>query len=259
MVLALIATRNFDQEKLKRNLQYAIEIYIDRVDGYPCGDTMIKLVEGSLSDKFHKISNDLDVFLKGSEKKKDLLKKDKPSLYSRFSMIWNIRNSHMVQGLPQAYIFYLKCCYSPQCEHPICQASLPSNPLVWFPGGPSISHLPFPVKDVEKPWGANCQTCKSFCSGHFITKFIDVNDKESLKQILHPPSTILKEFSNKQSTVPDDVTDIAESVLLSVDETKIWLDHLHTVSQNQQRGVLKAAATRKNNQEQHTKTSALSL
>ena len=246
-----------NQEKLKHNLQLAIETYINRVDGCPCGDTTIKLVEGSLSNEFHEISDDLEVFLKGSKKKKDLLKKDKPSLYAHFSLIWSIRNRHMVQDLPQAYVFYLKCCYSPDCEHPICQSGPPTNPLVWYPGGPSLSHLPFPVKDLDRPWGANCNTCKCFCTGHYINKFFDIDDQESLTKIPHPPSVTLKEFSTNQTSVTDDVSNIAKAVLLSIDDTKLWLEHLHTVSHNRQRGTLKAAATRRNRrQEQQTKTAS---
>ena len=53
---------------------------------------VIKLLQGSLSNEYHQISESLDIFMKGSKTKKDLLKTEKPDLYSQFSVIWDIRN-----------------------------------------------------------------------------------------------------------------------------------------------------------------------
>ena len=103
-------TGTTNEAKLRENLHLAIQAYISRVDGCPCGDTTIKFYKGSESEEHHAISDKLDIFLKGSNKQRELLRKENSDLFSRFKMIWDIRNRHMVQGLP-SYIFFLKCCY----------------------------------------------------------------------------------------------------------------------------------------------------
>ena len=79
--------------------------YISWVDECPCGNSTIKLYKGSESDEHHTISNKLEIFLKGSNKQKELLQKESPDLVSHFKMIWDIRTRHMIQGLPSSYIF----------------------------------------------------------------------------------------------------------------------------------------------------------
>ena len=46
------------------------------------------------------------IFLKGSKKMKSTLKKTKPNDYSYFEKIWDLRNRHMVKGLPEQYVFF---------------------------------------------------------------------------------------------------------------------------------------------------------
>ena len=211
---------------------------IIRVDGCPCGDTTIKLYKGSESEEHHTISGKLDTFLKGSNKQKELLRKESPDFFSHFTMIWDIRNRHMIKGLPSSYIFFfLKCCYQPDCTHPVCQSGHPSSTVCWYPGGYPVSYLPLPVPDSERPWGSQtCSTCKGFCAGHY-SKFVDTNDPAALKSI-KPPSVVLKqkfsELVNKLVTEDD-----ARSVLLSVKDMKIWIDHLATVVQNRKRAWLR--------------------
>ena len=81
---------------------------IIRVDSCPCGDTTIKLYKGSESEEHHTIGGKLDTFLKGSNKQKELLRKESPDFFSRFTMIWDIRNRHMIKGLPSSYIFFFE-------------------------------------------------------------------------------------------------------------------------------------------------------
>jgi len=76
-----------------------------------------------------------------------------PELFKHFQAVWKVRNDHMVCGLPNQYIFYLICCYKKGCKHELCQAGKPTNPITWYPGGPTIYQLSFPVIDAERPWG----------------------------------------------------------------------------------------------------------
>ena len=221
------------------------------MDECPCGNSTIKLYKGSESDEHHTISNKLEIFLKGSNKQKELLQKESPDLVSHFKMIWDIRTRHMVQGLPSSYIFFLRCCYQPECNHPVCQSGQPASPLCWYPSGHPISHLPLPIPDSTRPWGSQtCSTCKDFCAGHYSIQFVDTNDPAALKCITMPPSIALKQKFSQQlakgvcQATDEFVEDAAKSVLLSVEETKIWIDHLTTVVQNRKRGAAKAAATR---------------
>ena len=71
--------------------------------------------------------------------------------------------------------------------------------------------------------------------------FTDVSDIASTAQ---PPSSILKQqFSDIDfNNVTDEQS--AKSVLLPVDEVKVWFHHLQTVLTNRKRGATKAAATR---------------
>ena len=131
----------------------------------------------------------------------------------------------------------MKCCYQPDCTHPVCQSGHPSSTVCWYPGGYPVSYLPLPVPDSERPWGSQtCSTCKGFCAGHY-SKYVDTNDPAALKSI-KPPSVVLKqkfsELVNKLVTEDD-----ARSVLLSVEDMKIWIDHLATVVQNRKRAWLR--------------------
>ena len=237
---------SINREKLHENLQLAINAYISRCDGCPCGRTTIHLFKGNESPDFHEIREDLLVFLKGSKKNKEALKQRSPNLYTEFQKVWYVRTRHMVKGLPSQYIFMLICCFEPTCPHPMCQAGRPEVPYTWYPGGPLVTHLPLPVPDPERPWGlALCQSCKGFCSGHYkAPTYVNVTDQEEMMSVAQPPSSVLKQL------VSTDMSDAvlksaAERVLLSPEETQIWIDHLKTVTENHRRGAEKAAATRR--------------
>ena len=96
-------TGKIDESKLRENLTLAISAYISRVDGCPCGDTTIKLFEGSREQQYHHASKKIEVFLKGSNKQKKALQKENPSLFSHFQKIWNIRNKHITTSSNLAY------------------------------------------------------------------------------------------------------------------------------------------------------------
>lgn len=235
---------NVNEEKLKENLNLAITAYISRVSGCPCGDSDIKLYRGSDSTALQSVTSYLDTLLKGSKKQKELLQNQQPELYNRFQKVWDVRNRHMVQNLPTSYLFFLKCCFEKECPHPVCQSGQ-STVLAWYPGGPTVNYLPFPFPDPQRPHGGICSTCKDFCCGHYITKLVDTTKLDQVKSIIMPPSVVLKESFSKQG-ITTVCPDLVKKVLLSEDDTKIWLEHLATVAENRRRGAAKAALTRKN-------------
>ena len=65
-------TENVNADLLSANLNQAADIYIQRVNKCPCGDTAINLYRGSDSSKFQDMHTELQVFLKGSKKKEEL-------------------------------------------------------------------------------------------------------------------------------------------------------------------------------------------
>ena len=163
-------------------------------------------------------------------------------------VIWNIRTNHMVLGLPSC-VYFLLCCYKENYPHPWCQASPPLSPLTWYPGGPLISSLPFPVPDPQRPWGGTTYpSCAGVCSGHYTTSLVDV-DSRAVSMIPKPPFAVIKPlFFSSSGQVSDEMVDnAAREVLLPPEECKIWLNHLQTVMENRRQGAKKAAATRKQN------------
>ena len=77
---------------------------------------------------------------------------------------------------------------------------------------------------------------------------IDTTDQSALKSSAPPPSQVLKNDFSKLVAYPPTETfmqEEAKKVLLTPDDTKIWMDHLHTVILNRKRGAAKAAATRR--------------
>ena len=214
-------TGNLDQEKLKTNMNLAIEAYINRVDGCPCGDTIIQLHCGADSSDEQATRSKLLVFLKGSKKQRlDLQAKD-PHVYAHFCDVWKVRNDHMVRGLPSHYIFFLVCCYKEDCHHPCCQAGKPQEYVRWYPGGPFVTELLYPVPDPERPWGnLSCATCggSKACSGHYKLQMVDVMNTASLKQLPKPPSTTLKELfaTTDNKELSDDLIRMCYCLLKSV-------------------------------------------
>ena len=143
-------TGKVNDEKLKQNLSLAIDAYIKRVDNSPCGDTLIHLYKGQSSEDYQLKCAKLARFLK-SKKSREELKCEDSDVYDYFESIWEVRNSHMVIGLP-SYIFLLLCCFKPGCKHPCClEGKQPSTPDTWYPGGPPLSHLPLPKPSPT--WG----------------------------------------------------------------------------------------------------------
>ena len=95
-------------------------IYSCRVDTVTGNISEEKVKENlSLAISKQEVREKLNIFLKGFNKKKDELRENKPDLFKHFSDIWKIRNSHMIRDLPSNYVFFLVCCYQPDCLHPL--------------------------------------------------------------------------------------------------------------------------------------------
>ena len=156
-----------DKEKLTQNLMSAAEVYIQRCNKAPCGDTEIHLYLGADSSELQNRRERLLKFLKGSQKEKVKLQKENPEEYSSFERVWSVREQHMVKNVPSQYVFFLLPCY--KCPHPACQKGKPEQEPTWFENGPPISYLPFPVPDTKRSWGSEgCDRCTGFCSGHYL-------------------------------------------------------------------------------------------
>ena len=236
-----------DMERVAKNLDLATSVYIDRVNGCPCGGTVIHLYRGADSSNLQKNREHLMVYLKGTKKKKQKLAADEPELYAYFTSISEIRQRHEVKGLPPQYLYMLVCCFQPSCPHPLCRAGKEGVPDVWFEGGPQLNVIPLPIPDPNRMWGNNaCSTCSDFCAGHFLTP--EESLKSNLTPMVQPPSSILKEVYEEcgaTELTEVQVQDLAKLTLLPVSEVIMWLEHLKTVHTNRKRGAAKAAQTRR--------------
>lgn len=231
-----------NQSVLHMNLNSAIDIYIERCNGCSCGKTVIHLFKGVQAD--YEKREKLITFLKGTKRKKEQLKKEHPTLYQHFSTIWNIRTRHMVSGLPSQYVFFIRCCLSKDCMHPLCSTltELPN----WYIGGPALTFVPLPIPDPGQPFGNDsCVQCKGVCSGHYLKPSENFDNMQS--NMAKPPSLVISEkhkaCGNNMSE--KEIENLAKKVLLPVNEVKIWLEHLEEVSRNRKEGAIKAAETRK--------------
>ena len=101
------------------------------------------------------------------------------------------------------------------------------------------------IPDPQRCWGNNsCLERKEQCTGHYL------KPKEALASSLtplRPPYAILKEEFDTVKSYPDELLyqQLAEKILLKIDEVKIWFNHLHTIKQNRRKGAAKAAETRR--------------
>lgn len=239
------ATGEIDQEKLKGNLQAATDVYIERCNHAPCGDTQIVLFQGADSSQLQEVRSDLMTFLKGSSKAKMTLKKEKAELYGQFEKVWAVRERHMVKQLPSQYIFFLLPCYTSDCPHPVCQEGQPSSVATWFNGGPPITYLPLPIPDKDRSWGQQCNSC-SDCCGHYLDPEKAFSTPNSMAT--SPPSGVISNlFRSLQGAKPSQqqIKATAQQVLLSPADVEMWLEHISTVQLNRKRGAAKAAATRR--------------
>ena len=186
-----------DEETLKENLEAASEVYIDRVQDAPFGNTTIKFFKGANDENdryLQKRRDKLLSFLHDSKKAKQELKKEDPVFYQYCEEVWQVRSDRQVKGLPEQYVFFLYACYKPDCIHPVCKKGVPPTDPKWYDGGPSLRCLPMPIKDPKRPWGGQCKDCES-CAGHYMSvedsiAYVAANGTRDC--VMEPPSVVLK-------------------------------------------------------------------
>lgn len=162
------STGKVDPHEFKKNMELDMDVYINRVNGCPCGEGMVHLFKGADSTELQVVRQQLLHFLKGSKLQRETLQREHPQRYAYFEEVWSVRNNHMVKGLPQNYLFHLVCCYRPTCAHPFCKAGPKALPK-WYCGGPDVTYLPLPIPDPSRTWGASdCPGCGGSCYGHFF-------------------------------------------------------------------------------------------
>ena len=98
-----------NQDVLCKNLELAIDNYISFVNKSPCGNTVIHLYKGADATDYIAQRDYLKIFLEGSKQKNA----PNLALYSKFEMIWQIRNNHLIVTCAQQYIFYLLARFKP--------------------------------------------------------------------------------------------------------------------------------------------------
>ncbi|WAR02457.1 hypothetical protein MAR_009015 [Mya arenaria] len=101
--------------------------------------------------------------------------------------------------------------------------------MLWFPGGPPLTFLPFPVPDGDKRPGS--------CPNH----------EHCGQGVELPPSDVLQKAHSDGST---DAGVLSVECTLPVEKVNIWLDHLTSVAANRKRGKAKAAETRSSKKRQ---------
>ncbi|XP_041459979.1 uncharacterized protein LOC121411367 [Lytechinus variegatus] len=237
--------QGIDEAALEKNLRTATQVYINRCNDAPAGRSNIKLVEGCRDEhaaEIHARKPHLLTFLKGSKKSKQELKQKQPDLYAHFQMVWDLRERHMQKGLPH-YVFQLLPCYDDACPHPVCRRE--REDICWFNGGPPLSFVPVPVADPSQPWGGPCSKCSGHCNGHY-KQFPD-NLTGSKCQ---PPRDVIgdafKTLERPNGEFKEEsITKLARENLLSVEDVKMWTEHLESVKQRRLYGALKAQRTRR--------------
>lgn len=240
-------------EQLDKNLNLAIDYYIKRVNGAPCGNGTITLLKGSSSEFAKHASGrrqNLLTFLRGNKRDKEDLKQREPTMYAYFEEVWDVRNRHLVQDLPSQYVFMLIPCLQEGCPHKICKEGGANCDLKWFSDGPPLDYFPIPIPDPNRPWGGDCSQCQGTCNGHFLppSQHLENYQEHGKKDMMSkPPSKIIgaahKKFLKKKGKPSKKaITDLAKETLLSEEDVRMWLDHLDEVRKNRVEGAAKRKA-----------------
>ena len=139
------------------------------------------------------------------------------------------------------YVFQLLPCFDKTCPHPVCKEE---KDFFWFDGGPPLSFVPVPVADTNRPWGGNYSKCTEHCNGHYL----QLPDNLTGSKCLPPRDIIGDAFKtlNRPNGVyeEDSVVELARENLLSMNDVKMWLEHLESIKQRRLCGVRKAQTTR---------------
>jgi len=156
-----------DQGKLQRNMLAAINVYINHVEGAAGLGGPIHLVTPPVPEDVRLKKDDTIAKMlraKGNTKKE--LMRAHPEIAAEFDKVQRVMAAHQVktwggQPVPTNYIFMLSCCHRPDCPHPLCQQPMPAEMPRWYPGGPPVTFIPFPVEDETR--------ISIFARGCFIT------------------------------------------------------------------------------------------
>ena len=116
MVVNCMASGELNHELLVKNLELAIDVYLDRVNHCECGDGVINLYKGADSQQQQGYRENIKIFLKGSKKKKEELKRTHADIYNLFESVWDMRERHLIKGYPKQYIYFLVCCFQPSLD-----------------------------------------------------------------------------------------------------------------------------------------------
>ena len=226
------------KEKLKENMSLAVDAYVSRVNGCPCGDTEIQLFRGPDSSEQQEAQEKLLIFLKGSNKNKEVLHCQDPTLYAHFKLVWTVRKKP--HGL-LSYVFHLICCHNSDC--PLFR--WPTTRNTWFPENPPLTHLPLSSLDPERPWGSpTVLPVKASVPGitpHNLLMSLTIEPSPKLRN--HQQSLWSNSLGDNSILLNEEVQSAAKEVLLPPEECKIWLQQLQTVIVNRRQGARKAAAT----------------
>ena len=92
------ATGEIDDEKVRKNMDLAMEAYISRVNHCRCGNSSIHLFRGADASVHLGTRDDLLTFLKGSKSAKESLHQKNPTLYAHFQFCVTVPNSAYDKG-----------------------------------------------------------------------------------------------------------------------------------------------------------------
>ena len=110
----------------------------------------------------------------------------------------------MISSLPSQYLFYLRCCYQPDCIHSVCRAEKPQERL-WYSDGPPLSFLPLPTPDPARPYGNTaCQEWKGFCMGHYLRpdQLEELAKNSDIVPSNKPPSQVIADAFKQHKGIP---------------------------------------------------------
>lgn len=232
-------TGEIDDEKLCRNVDLAIEAYISisRVNQCSCGDTCIHLFRGADADDHCEARDSLLTFLKGSKQQRILYVERNHSCMLGSSLC----------GMSAKNIWLRDCLLRTSLCSP---AALMKNVHILSARKECLVKCPDGTKmDLQS------------LTFHFLWLMLTDHGETQLAPLVKAfvPATIgwrwlipltsqLRSDFSKLSAYPPSETFVkeeAEKVLLTPDDTKIWMDHLNTVLlNNRKRGAAKAAAAR---------------
>ncbi len=87
------------------------------------------------------------------------------------------------------------------------------------------------------------------CVGHYMKPPVELacQNRPITKDDCQPPSNAILNVFNKYKMIPppEVIQNTAQKVLLSVDETRMWFEHLYQIAENRAKGAKKAAETRR--------------